>query len=50
MYVSYIYLAVFLGYSISINPLIGYHYGLNNKEEEIRKATKEIEKHTQKEL
>jgi len=33
MYVSYIYLAVFLGYSISINPLIGYHYGSNNKEE-----------------
>ena len=33
MYVSYIYLAVYLGYSISINPLTGYHYGSGNNSE-----------------
>lgn len=33
MYVSFIFIAVFLGYSIGVAPLIGYHYGADNRQE-----------------
>ena len=33
MYVCFIFLAIFLGYAIGINPIIGYHYGAGNKDE-----------------
>ena len=33
MYASFIFAAVFFGYSIGISPIIGYHYGANNKDE-----------------
>ncbi len=33
MYVSFIFIAVFLGYSIGVAPLIGYHYGADNRAE-----------------
>ena len=33
MYVNFIFAAVFLGYSIGCAPLVGYHYGADNKKE-----------------
>lgn len=33
MYVNLIFLAVFIGYSTGIAPVIGYHYGAQNKNE-----------------
>ena len=33
MYVCFIFIAVFLGYSIGAAPLIGYHYGADNRQE-----------------
>ncbi len=33
MYVSFIFIAIFIGYSISTAPIIGYHYGAKNKPE-----------------
>lgn len=30
MYVSYIFIAIFLGYSIGMAPIVGYNYGANN--------------------
>ena len=33
MYVTFIFIAVFLGYSIGAAPVIGYHYGAGNREE-----------------
>lgn len=33
MYVNYIYAAILLGYSMGIAPVVGYHYGADNKEE-----------------
>ncbi len=33
MYVSMIFMAVFIGYSIGTAPVIGYHYGAQNHEE-----------------
>lgn len=33
MYVSFIFMAIFFGYSVGINPVIGYHYGAGNREE-----------------
>lgn len=33
MYVSFAFVAVFLGYSIGVAPVIGYHYGAENHEE-----------------
>lgn len=30
MYVSFIFMAVFFGYSVGVNPVIGYHYGAGN--------------------
>ncbi len=33
MYVSYIFVAVFLGYSIGVAPVVGYHYGAENTTE-----------------
>lgn len=33
MYVNFIFIAVFLGYSIGSAPVIGYHYGADNREE-----------------
>lgn len=33
MYVSFIFIAIFMGYSIGIGPVIGYHYGADNKSE-----------------
>lgn len=33
MYVSFIFAAVFLGYSIGTSPVIGYHYGAQNHRE-----------------
>lgn len=33
MYVNFIFIAVFLGYSIGSAPVIGYHYGAENNDE-----------------
>lgn len=33
MYVGFIFSGVYLGYSIGVAPIIGYHYGASNKEE-----------------
>lgn len=33
MYVSFIFIAVFLGYSVGVAPVIGFHYGAGNKGE-----------------
>lgn len=33
MYVGFIFAAVFLGYSIGVAPIIGFHYGAQNQEE-----------------
>lgn len=33
MYVNFIFIAIFIGYSIGSAPLIGYHYGAGNHEE-----------------
>lgn len=33
MYVNFIFIAVFLGYSIGVAPVIGYHYGAENHPE-----------------
>ena len=33
MYVSFIFAAVFLGYSIGTSPVVGYHYGAQNHRE-----------------
>lgn len=33
MYVNFIFIAVFLGYSIGSAPVIGYHYGADNQSE-----------------
>ena len=33
MYVAFIFIAVFIGYSLSVTPIIGYHYGAGNHEE-----------------
>lgn len=33
MYVNFIFVSVFLGYSIGSAPIIGYHYGAGNREE-----------------
>lgn len=33
MYVSFIFMAIFFGYSVGVNPVIGYHYGAGNRKE-----------------
>ena len=33
MYVSFIFISVFIGYSIGTAPIVGFNYGANNKEE-----------------
>lgn len=33
MYVNFIFFAVFLGYSIGVSPVVGFHYGAADKEE-----------------
>lgn len=33
MYVSYIFVAIFLGYSIGMAPVVGYNYGASNEKE-----------------
>lgn len=33
MYASFIFAAVFFGYSIGVSPIIGYHYGAKNNDE-----------------
>ncbi|MBQ9730114.1 MAG: MATE family efflux transporter, partial [Clostridia bacterium] len=33
MYVSFVFVSVFIGYSIGTAPVVGYHYGAKNKEE-----------------
>ena len=33
MYVSFIFIAMFIGYAVSSAPIIGFHYGANNKKE-----------------
>ena len=33
MYVNFIFLSVFLGYSIGSAPIVGYHYGADNRDE-----------------
>lgn len=39
MYVNFIFMAVFLGYSMGSAPIIGYHYGANNTDE-LKSVTK----------
>ncbi len=33
MYVNFVFLAMFIGYSIGTSPIIGYHYGTGNRKE-----------------
>lgn len=33
MYVGYIFAAVFIGYSVGVAPIVGYHYGAENRKE-----------------
>lgn len=33
MYVSFIFMAIYFGYSVGVNPVIGYHYGAGNQKE-----------------
>ena len=33
MYVNYIFLSIFFGYSIGSSPVVGYHYGAGNTDE-----------------
>lgn len=33
MYVSFIFVAVFIGYSMGVAPIVGYHYGAGNQAE-----------------
>lgn len=33
MYVGFIFTGTYMGYSVGISPIIGYHYGAGNKEE-----------------
>jgi len=33
MYVNMIFLAAFIGYSVGVSPVIGYHFGADNKKE-----------------
>ncbi len=33
MYVQFIFVAVFFGYTIGVNPIVGYHYGAGNHDE-----------------
>lgn len=33
MYVSFMFVAIFIGYSIGMGPVVGYNYGANNKKE-----------------
>lgn len=33
MYVSLIFQAIFIGYSVGVAPVVGYHYGAENREE-----------------
>ena len=33
MYVNFIFVAIFLGYSIGSAPIVGYHYGAGNQDE-----------------
>lgn len=33
MYVSFIFIAIFLGYSIGVSPVVGFHFGANNSDE-----------------
>lgn len=33
MYISFIFSSTYIGYSIGVAPIIGYHYGAENKEE-----------------
>jgi Na+-driven multidrug efflux pump len=33
MYVCFIFFAIFIGYSMGVAPIIGYHYGAKNREE-----------------
>lgn len=33
MYVSFIFMAIFFGYSVGINPVVGYHFGAGDREE-----------------
>ena len=32
-YIGYLFMAIYLGYSIGLAPAVGYHYGAKNKEE-----------------
>lgn len=33
MYISFIFMAIYFGYSVGVNPVIGYHYGAGNQKE-----------------
>lgn len=33
MYISFIFSGTYIGYAIEIAPIVGYHYGSDNKEE-----------------
>ena len=33
MYVNFIFIAIFLGYSMGSAPIVGYHYGAGNRAE-----------------
>lgn len=33
MYLSYVFFAIFIGYSTGMSPAVGYHFGAGNKEE-----------------
>lgn len=42
MYASFIATSIYLGYAIGINPIVGYHYGADNKSELHNLLTKSL--------
>ena len=42
MYVNFIFVAIFLGYSIGSAPIVSYHYGARNSEELKNLLTKSL--------
>ncbi len=42
MYIGFIFIAVFIGYSVGVAPIIGYHYGAQHRDELKNVFTKSI--------
>ena len=47
MYVSFIFIGTFLGFSIGTAPVVGYHYGAKNYDELKNRILNHIQQHKQ---